>query len=370
MNAKANYFKIGLFVVSAATIAVIAVIVLGAGAIFQEKLLMETYIKESVQGLDIGSPVKFRGVQVGNVEEITLTNRAYRTDRRYVLVQMALFPDAFRVPSEKGIKQGFKMEIEKGLRVRLSSQGLTGTAYLEADYLDPDRNLPLEIDWEPRLPYVPSAPSTITRLSDSVDRIFRRLEQIDVRGLTEGLEKSLMAVTQVAEAANVGKIGAQAEQLLMEVRETNRRLGKFFEGAKIDPLFSDALKTVSTARRIVETSERPIGKVMADLPEASASVKKLAKQLDSLMESADLKRSLEMIRLASEDLPETVALLKRTFRKLDGLVSSQQQEIEGTIENIRRISANLKELTENAKRYPSQILFGEPPTPSEAGNNQ
>ena len=38
---------------------------------------METYIEESVQGLDIGSPMKFRGVLVGKVEEITLTSAVY-----------------------------------------------------------------------------------------------------------------------------------------------------------------------------------------------------------------------------------------------------------------------------------------------------
>ncbi len=77
MSARANYFKIGLFVISAATIGVISIIVFGVGTLFREKFLMETYIKESVQGLDIGSPIKFRGVQVGNVKEINIVGRVY-----------------------------------------------------------------------------------------------------------------------------------------------------------------------------------------------------------------------------------------------------------------------------------------------------
>ena len=62
---KLSYFKIGLFVISATVLAVIGIIVLGVGSVFQRAALVETYIEESVQGLDIGSPMKFRGVLVG-----------------------------------------------------------------------------------------------------------------------------------------------------------------------------------------------------------------------------------------------------------------------------------------------------------------
>ena len=53
------------------------------------------------------------------------------------------------------------MEVEKGLRVRLAPQGITGTSYLEIDYVDPAQPL-LPIDWTPDNVYIPSAPSTVT----------------------------------------------------------------------------------------------------------------------------------------------------------------------------------------------------------------
>src|SRR5512145_1750508 len=93
-----SYFKIGLFVVSAVAIAVVGVVALGVGTVFRKQVLVETYIDESVQGLDIGSPVKFRGVQVGEVETITLTSVEYPTRRRYVLVRMGLDPAMFQYP--------------------------------------------------------------------------------------------------------------------------------------------------------------------------------------------------------------------------------------------------------------------------------
>ena len=92
---KASYFKIGLFIIVGTIIGAIGVVALGVGTIFQKKVLVETYIDESVQGLDVGSSVKFRGVQVGKVETISLTSAEYPTKRRYVLVRIGLTTKIF-----------------------------------------------------------------------------------------------------------------------------------------------------------------------------------------------------------------------------------------------------------------------------------
>ena len=65
MSQKANYFKLGLFVIGAAVAAVLVLIIIGTGRWFERKVIIETYFKESVQGLDIGSRLKYRGVSIG-----------------------------------------------------------------------------------------------------------------------------------------------------------------------------------------------------------------------------------------------------------------------------------------------------------------
>src|ERR1051325_6534712 len=147
---NANYFKIGLFTITAVIICLIGVVVLGGGAFLKKKNTLETYIDESVQGLDIGSPVKFRGVPVGQVDAITLTNVVYSTPRRYVLVRASVTPNMFEFPLDDPASPAFLAEVQRGLRLRLAPQGLTGTAYLETDYLDPTVNPPLPTDWQPR----------------------------------------------------------------------------------------------------------------------------------------------------------------------------------------------------------------------------
>jgi phospholipid/cholesterol/gamma-HCH transport system substrate-binding protein/paraquat-inducible protein B len=358
MGAKPNYFKIGLFVISAASIAVIAVVVLGAGALFRETIPVETYFEQSVQGLDVGSPVKFRGVQVGKIEEITLVSREYDTEQQYVLVRMSCFLDSLPMKRQemdgrglKGFGKRLKEETEKGLRIRLAAQGVTGTAYLEVDYLDPNRYPPLEIDFQPRYPYMVSAPSTILRLSESVERIMNGLERVDFHEIAVTLERALQGLKGTLEQTNIRAIGEQAEQLLVEVRQTNRLIGRLVEGGEVQSTLADASATMAAARRIVEASKRPVGQVIADLHQTSASIRGLAEKLES----------------SSEGLPEIFSRLKRISRQVDDLIANQKPNIERTLENVRLTSQNLAELTETIKQDPPRILFGRPPPRSRRG---
>ena len=345
---KLGYFKIGIFVISAIVIGVIGVVVLGVGTVFQKRSLIETYIDESVQGLDVGSPVKFRGVPVGRVEQISLTSAVYSTRRQYVLVRISISSNMFQFPINDPTSPALKSELDRGFRVRLAAQGLTGVAYLETDYLDPERNPPLEIDWQPYYPYIPSTRSRITQLSEAVERILQNFGDINLSQLTESIEKSLAAMTKMAESANLEKIGSQANSLLTEVRETNRQINALVASPELKSALADASATAGRARQLIERAEKPINQMLADLPQAAESMNRLVKRLDAV----------------SNDLPETSAQLRQTLQRLNRLVASQQRDIEKTMENLRGISDNMKEITDNSKKYPSQVLFGAPPPPS------
>jgi phospholipid/cholesterol/gamma-HCH transport system substrate-binding protein len=347
---KLSYFKVGVFVIAALLITIIGVILLGVGTVFQKNTLVETYIDESVQGLDVGSAVKFRGVPIGKVEQISLTSAEYSTRKRYVLVRTGISPSMFQGNLADLTPSGFAAEIERGLRLRLAAQGFTGVAYIEADYADPQRNPPLEIDWQPSHPYVPSTRSRITQLGESLEKILRSVETVDVGRLVDGLEKSLSAITKVAEGANIDKLGAQANSFLTEVRDTNRRLNALVSSPELKSAIADASASAGRARQIVERAEKPVNQMLADLPQATESLNRLIKRLDSV----------------ATDLPETSTQLRQTVQRMNRLIASQQRDIERTMDNLRAISDNMKEITDNSKKYPSQVLFGAPPPPSKA----
>ncbi len=345
---KLSYFKIGLFVISATVIGVIGVVVLGVGSVLQKKSLVETYIDESVQGLDVGSPVKFRGVPIGRVEQISLTSAEYATVRQYVLVRVSISSNMLQFPLNDPKSPVLKRELDRGFRIRLAQQGLTGVAYLEADYLDPERNAPLEIDWQPAYPYIPSTRSRITQLSEAVERILQNIGDINISQLSESVEKSLAAMTKLADSANLEKIGGQANALLAEVRTTNRQMNELIGSPELKSGIADAAAAAGKARQLIERAEKPIERMLIDLPQASASLNRMVTRLDSV----------------TNDLPETSAQVRQTLQRLNRLIATQQRELERTTENLRVVSENIKEITENSKKYPSQTLFGAPPPPS------
>ena len=345
---KASYFKIGLFIITASVVCVIGIVVLGGGVLFKKKNTIETYIDESVQGLDIGSPVKFRGVPVGQVEQITLTSVEYHTQRRYVLVRAGVSPNMFQFPLSDPSNPSFMAEVQRGLRVRLAPQGLTGTAYLEADYLDPARNPSLEIDWRPQHPYVPSARSRITQFSDALERILSNIERVDIQRLIGTMEDSLNTIDKLVQGTNVDKISAQAVALLTEVRDTNRQLKSLVSGPDLKNALTDAAVAAGTAREILERADKPLTQLLTDLPKASDSINRMVQRLDAV----------------TADLPQTNLQARETLQRLNRLIANQQHDIEKTVENLRSMSEGMKEIIDNSKKYPSQVLFGAPPPPS------
>ena len=162
MSQQAHYFKIGLFVVAATALAVIGIIVLGAGKWLEKSAMVETYFFESVQGLEIGAPVRLRGVRVGRVESIRLAKEEYglifdpKTDsfpfRGLVVVRMSVRPSIAANLKEEDEAVLMKQAVDGGFRFRLASQGITGVLYIESDFLDPERYPPIEIAWTPHLP--------------------------------------------------------------------------------------------------------------------------------------------------------------------------------------------------------------------------
>jgi phospholipid/cholesterol/gamma-HCH transport system substrate-binding protein len=345
-----SYFKIGIFVIAAVVIGVVGVVVLGAGALFQKKSIVETYIDESVQGLDVGSPVKFRGVPVGRVEDITLTSVEYRTRLQYVLVRISISSNMFQFPVNDRSSPALQRELDRGFRVRMAAQGLTGVAYLEADYLNPERNPPLRIDWKPYYPYIPSTRSRITQLSEAVERILRNVEDINIPQITASIEKSLAAMTKLAEGANLDKVGVQVNALLNELRDTNRQVGALVSNPELKNAIADASATAGRARQIVERAEKPVNQFLADMPQATESLNRLVKRLD----------------VVANDLPQTSGELRQTIQRMNRLIANQQRDIEQTMGNLRAISENMKEITESSKKYPSQVLFGGPPPPAKS----
>ena len=308
MSQKANYFKIGLFIISAVGLFLAGIIILSVGVLSKQGLIMETYLDGSVQGLDVGSPIKLRGVRIGQVEKILLADEVYATEYHYVIIRFSIHPHIAKQMNMTAFVPNLKKEIQTGLRLRLATQGLTGVAYMEADYMDPLLYPPLPIDWKPEYAYVPSAPSLISRISDSAGTILRQIEKARVDLLASNMNVFVMSMTGLMQ--------------------------------------EDLKPTLVSAQQAAKETADLVARLDQDLQRITKS---------------DLPPLFQNARQSSSNLVVMSEQVNQMLQQVGGMLESSQQQWDETLENIQVTSSEFRELVRNAQQYPSGILFGKPP---------
>lgn len=220
-----QYYRLGIFVMIGAAALVAVILVFGARNMFTQTIMAETYIKESVQGLDVGAPVRFRGVRIGQISFIGLTGRIYEENvppserKQYVLVRMKLdLGDRGRDFNDDYLHK----LVRDGLRAQIRGQGITGVNYIELDFVkDPDKLRELPFSWTPDYPVVPSQPSPVNILLDSVEDALDNFNNLDL-AKTQSEVNTLIANLNDMVAGDKGK----GNGLNDSVKELNALLGK------------------------------------------------------------------------------------------------------------------------------------------------
>jgi hypothetical protein len=283
---------------------------------------VETYFDESVQGLDIGSKVRYRGVAIGAVRQIGFTYSKYEQDkppaerRQYVLVEMAVYLD--QLGEVGGGRDFVDRLVADGLRIRMVPIGVTGIIYLELDF---HRGSPvLPISWVPEHLYIPSTRSTVRNFVESVERILAKLEPLDLSSTANNLDRLLTTLNRKAEALDTERLSKDIAASLGELRTVLRHVDQVAAGEDLQGLPAELAATVRRLREI------------ADSPE--------------------LKR--------------TLVGLDRSVQRIDRALEGREDDISELIANLRAASGHLKTLSENLRNSPSGVLLAQPPRPSDA----
>ena len=345
MSQKANYFKLGLFVIGAVVAGILVLMIIGTGRWLKPRTTVETYFNESVQGLDIGSKMKYRGVVIGEVSRITFTYVEYEQNKpmlqrkRYVLVEAQIEPHLVggRAANDIASPESSKLEVERGLRVHLAPQGITGTNYLELDYVDPTTPV-LPIDWVPEHIYIPSTPGTVSTFVSAASDILDRLRHLDLESTIGNLNKLLAT-------ANDRIAGLDTQGISKRVGETLGKLDTTLDNLQTKKLSSEAASLIAELRQSnAELKTFLANPALAKLPQdASAAIGSVQKLV------------------ADPKLAQSITHLERTLARLDRIFGTGEADLGTTFQNLRQITDNLRDLTEEAKRYPSGLLFGAPP---------
>jgi len=328
MSAKANYFRLGLFVLICIGIGIAIIMMLGVFNSLEPKVLVETYADESVQGLDVGSKVKYRGVRLGQVKEVSFTSRIYERDKRpadrsgYIYILMELNPVKLQGMAPRGNlnQQELDAVIAQGLRCRLKSEGITGLMYLDFDTMNPATNPPLPFDWKPENLYVPSTPSTATKFLDSADHLLRRLDNFKIEETIQNLNTVLTTMNRKLAAMQTEQLNNEATRLLGDLRQTNQALLDVLRNPNNQTIQKDAAASLAGVRKIVDNPK----------------------------------------------IPQSIDLFCANLTKLDQMLNKRDNDLAVSLDNLRQVSDNLRAFSEHLRQYPTGVLLSEPPAPSQA----
>ena len=350
MSRDANYFKLGLFVIGAVIAGIMVLTIIGTGRWLKPRTTIETYFNESVQGLDIGSKMKYRGVVIGEVTRISFTYVEYEQDKpmnqrkRYVLVEAQIEPRLVGGKAANDITspESSKLEVERGLRIHLAPQGITGTNYLELDYVDTPAAPVLPIDWVPDHIYIPSTPSTVSTFVTAASDILDRLRRLDIEATIANLNKLLMTANDRVASLDTAGISQHADRTMSRIEAT------------LDGLQSKKLSSEASG-------------LLAELRQTNGELKSLLANPALTKLPGDTSATLASVRelVSNPGLAQSIAHLERTLSRLDRIFGAGEADLGTTFQNLRQITDNLRDLTEDAKRYPSNLLFGAPPRPLE-----
>lgn len=374
MAQDSKYFRLGLFVLVGLLLMAGLAIIFGLGRLFTETVPAETYFNESVEGLERGSAVKYRGVDIGSVSEIGFLAETYPSAEgeaeRYVLVRMDLRREVVESLAQKsGID--LRERVARGLRIRLTTMGLTGVTFLEIDYLDPERNPLLPIDWTPEMAYIPSAPSTYSRLEGILGNISTTLDtisKIDFSGLVNSANAVIATLDETLKDADVESLGKLLAKTLAELRATVGQARMLLASPEIPAAVSDASRTMASLRRMSEGAEEDVLSLARSLRQTSASFARTAEALHEVLADPGLKRGLAQlpaimddIHAASGDFGRASQRLSMLAGNVSDLTLSQRQSIEAMLSSLNTLLDNLNVLAEDLRQNPSRALLGQPP---------
>lgn len=218
MSKPANYYDIGLFVIIAVAIIIVIVVTLSSMNWLHRPFYAETYFDESIQGLSVGSPVKLQGVTVGDVSKISFVNKIYpqkkfsRDIGGAVYVQMEMDPSD--LPVKKDIDQLLETAVKNGLRVRPTSQGVTGGMYLELSFFAKKAAPIPHYDWVPQYPVIPSTSSQFKQLTQMVSDIADTFKKARLTELSKNISALAKTASNALNEAQVDKVSQDLQSAI------------------------------------------------------------------------------------------------------------------------------------------------------------
>ncbi len=317
---------IGAFLLGGVALLVVALLTFGGGEFFKSKIHWVVYFDSSLNGLNIGAPVKVQGVQVGIVKEIELQldDGMGRLMKPVVIeidpakvVTTTGSPMDITALSPSDRDRSLKKLLDSGLRARLEVQSiLTGLLYVNLDFNKDQPPHLTGLNYK-GLFEVPSVPPTVDEVLATLEEVMRKIGNLPIDGVVQDLAATLKDVH-----ALVGSEEARKSQLALS-------------------------QSLESARVILERLEKTLPDLVAHLDATVREVKNQARPvLDSTQATLGVAHdALENGRIAAGNIAD---------------VTEANSDLSASVREMNRAAASLRELSDYLQRHPESLLFGKP----------
>jgi phospholipid/cholesterol/gamma-HCH transport system substrate-binding protein len=297
-----NYTVVGVFVIALGAALIAGVLWLAAGGAWRQKLdFYLTMMEESVAGLSINAPVKFNGVNVGQVRTIRLDP----ANPERVILTLA-------------IQRGTPITVDT-LAV-LKTQGLTGISSIELAG-GARGSAPLLPKAEGEWPVIPSKPSLSARLEDVVTTVLAKVERTSA-----ALDGMLSDENRASVTSSLSDIATLTETLAGRA-------------PAIDAAISQAAQTLQHTKRVAAMMATDLGPVIARVGRGADALEKMGQDT----------------AVASAQAASAVIGVGRDVRQL---TADTGPELQRLMAELQVLSASLRRFSDAAERNPNSLLFG------------
>ncbi|OAI01795.1 mammalian cell entry protein [Methylomonas methanica] len=329
MSKQANPLAIGAFLVGALILLTAGVMIFGGSDFFKDKKRFVIFFDSALNGLNVGAPVKLQGVQIGNVNEISLvmdsaTGRIFKPV--VIEIDPALLQD-LSVQQSGGHSKKQRMQdaqrmIDAGLKGRLETQSLlTGLLYVDLNfYSDKPINL-VKLDYK-NLPELPSVPTTVDEIRNTADEIFNRVRQLPLEEITKNMADTLNSMHGLLESDDTKKSMAA---LAKSLQETQRLMSSLND--QIGPLMVNANSALTETRTTLQDFNKEL---------------------------------LPVLKAAEQSLNAATKMMEGSQNALTAVetMAAPDAQLGKTLVEMRNAARSLRDLTESLERRPESLIYG------------
>lgn len=338
MSKPVNPAIIGGFTVGAITLLVLALLIFGAGKEFNaDKVRYVVFFESSLNGLEIGAPVKMQGVKIGQVTEISLQI----DNKRGILYKpVVLEVDRTTLSSTGGqalpkaveydeLKANRDKLVANGMRARLETQSLlTGLLYVDLNFYPNKPPMYIGLQYKDLLE-VPGVPATTDELRSTAEEVAEKLRSLPLDEIVQDLAGSLREIKAILGSEDVKRSRVALADTLEELNKASKVLNNHLE-----PMLKDSDATIVSTQALVKDTQ--------------AMVQELHRQMPAILDSTD--KTLEAARSTMNQAQQSLQTM--------GNAVGPESALADALESVKYAARAIRDLGDYLERHPESLLSG------------